>query len=64
MGLKLMIRKCENDYYRAMRPTECKHSEWRIINDRDDKDFVCLHDKQYEYYCTLSLKCPYYEPTS
>ena len=43
----------------------CKHCDWMIINDRDDKDFVCQKFPTYNYsshQCYGDENCKYYEP--
>ena len=43
----------------------CKYSEWQIIDDRDNKDFVCLKFPTYNYkahQCYADEQCRYYEP--
>lgn len=43
----------------------CKYCEWKIINDRDDQDFVCgkFGDRIIDYHiCYANELCRYYEP--
>ena len=45
----------------------CKWEDWKIINARDDKDYVCTHPAQYTPGYTLRCcygneTCKYYEP--
>ena len=43
----------------------CKYCDWMIINDRDDKDFVCQKFPTYNYsahQCYGDENCKYYEP--
>ena len=43
----------------------CKHSEWRIIDNRDNKDYVCLKFPTYNYsshQCYADENCRYYVP--
>lgn len=43
----------------------CKHSEWRIINDQEDQDFVCDRfgtDALGYHMCFGDEFCRYYEP--
>lgn len=45
----------------------CKHCEWMIYNDKEDKDFICQQfgDKTYGYHiCYGDENCRYYEPDS
>ena len=42
-------------------PSEyCKHTEWTIINDREDKDYQCTMD--HKRLCYGVLDCPDYKP--
>ena len=40
----------------------CKEEQWEIINDREDKDFICRGDGNYGWFCPYSdkEKCRYY----
>ena len=43
----------------------CKYSEWKIIDARDNKDFVCLKFPTFNYsthLCHADENCRYYEP--
>ena len=43
----------------------CKNCEWRIINNREDHDYVCTRfgDKMIGYHlCFGDDNCRYYEP--
>ena len=43
----------------------CKHTEWRIIDERDNHDFVCMNyggGITGQYFCYGDEKCKYYKP--
>ena len=43
----------------------CVNSEWMIIDDRDNKDFVCQKFPTYNYgahHCFCDENCQYYKP--
>lgn len=40
----------------------CIHSDWKIINERDDKDYVCTFFPTYNYsahICYADEQCKY-----
>ena len=37
----------------------CIYCDWKIINDREDKDFVCSRNG---YLCYADENCPHYKP--
>ena len=45
----------------------CKHSDWKIINDREDKDYVCVRDDSWitgYHLCYCDENCRFYEQES
>lgn len=43
----------------------CKHCEWKIINDKEEQDFVCqkFGSSVIDYHiCFADEHCRYYEP--
>ena len=43
----------------------CKHSDWKIIDDAENHDYVCTHfgDKIISYHaCYADEYCRFYEP--
>ena len=41
----------------------CKYTEWKIIDKRDNKDFVCMNEHlTLEHFCYGDENCRYYEP--
>lgn len=41
----------------------CKHAQWEIYNDREDKDYICRGDSDcYGWFCPFDDKCKGYEP--
>lgn len=45
----------------------CVHSDWMVIDNRDNKDFVCRKFPTYNYsahLCYADENCRYYEPDS
>ena len=41
----------------------CKYAEWRVVDDHDDKDFVCTRFTSTGYHvCFCDNHCKEYEP--
>lgn len=41
----------------------CIHSEWRIIDAQDNKDYVCMNELlTLEHYCYADEQCRLYNP--
>jgi hypothetical protein len=43
----------------------CEYSDWKIIDARDNKDYVCLYFPTYNYsahICYADEQCKYYKP--
>ena len=42
---------------------KCKYTDWQIIDERDNKDFVCLNScMSLNHLCHADERCKYYEP--